>query len=313
MAPITLSPARLAQAERFIQQSARPLDQALFAYRFHNGPADAVLTALTAFQNSDGGFGQAIEPDFRLAASSPMATSVGLQYATAVAAPADHPLIARAVRYLLDTYDLEDDYWPATYANVNDAPHAFWWHMNGEKPTPPGEGFWPNPSAELVGYLHRYQTLVPPAFLERVTARAEANLHSAPLIGGEEPQQYSLLCWQRAAPYLPQKMRTAVQETIERTLHAFGPIQPGTFNELSVLALAPEPDTALARIAPEAVARSLDAEIARQRDDGGWWPNWHWGQYEDVWPVAEKEWTGKITGETLWTLRQFDRIAGAGA
>jgi len=47
-----------------------------------------------------------------------------------------------------------------------------------------------------------------------------------------------------------------------------------------------------------------------QQDDGGWWPNWHWGQFEDVWPVAEKEWAGKITAETLWTLRRFGRLAG---
>ena len=26
-------------------------------------------------------------------------------------------------------------------------------------------------------------------------------------------------------------------------------------------------------------------EIERQSDDGGWWPTWKWGQYEDVWPM----------------------------
>ncbi len=306
MTQATLSPDRLAQARQFIREVARPLDQALFAYRFEAGPAEAVLAALAAYQNADGGFGQAIEPDFRLAASSPMATSVGLQYATAVSAPADHLLIQGAVDYLLDTYDEAGAYWPATFANVNDAPHAFWWHVDEIKP--PAEGFWPNPSAELVGYLHCYKTLVPPAFLAQVTARAAANLASAPLIGGAEPQQYSILCWQRAASYLPAEMQTAVHAAIARTLLAYRPIGPDTFGELSVLALASSPDSALARQEPAAVAQSLDAEIARQRPDGGWWPNWHWGQYEDVWPVAEREWAGKITAETLWTLRQFGRL-----
>lgn len=308
MTSMTLSPIRFRQAEQFIRRVARPLDQTLFAYRFYDGPADAVLSALAAYQNADGGFGQAIEPDFRLAASSPMATSVGLQYATAVAATANHPIIQGAVQYLLDTYDEAGGYWPATYANVNDAPHAFWWHVAEVKP--PDEGFWPNPSAEILGYLYRYAVLTPVEFLARVTARAEADLASAPLIGGEKPQQYSVLCWQRAAPYLPEKMQTAVYAAIARTFLAYKPIQTDTFGELSVLALAPGPDSILAQQEPTAVAASLDAEIARQRDDGGWWPNWHWGQFEDVWPTAEKEWAGKITAETLWTLRQFGRIEG---
>ncbi|MCB8984628.1 MAG: hypothetical protein H6659_12440 [Ardenticatenaceae bacterium] len=308
MDTVTLSTDRFEQAKEFIRQTARPLDQALFAYRFEDGPAETVLAALAAYQNTDGGFGQAIEPDFRMAASSPMATSVGLQYATAVSAPAAHPLIQGAVRYLLHTYDEAGAYWPATSAAVNDAPHAFWWHVT--ETAPPEEGFWPNPSAELVGYLHHYSSLVPPEFLARVTARAEANLACSPLIGGEKPQQYSILCWQRAAPYLPEKLQTAVHQAIARTLLAFHPVRPDTFGELSVLAVAPDPESALALQEPEAVAQALDVEITRQQDDGGWWPNWHWGQFEDVWPVAEKEWAGKITAETLWTLRRFGRLAG---
>ncbi len=301
-----LSRRNFEKAVKFIHAQAREVDKRLFAYHFEGGTAVSVLNVLAAYQNNDGGFGHGIEPDFRLRASSPMATSVGLQYCTAVGAAADHPIVQGAVRYLVNTFDAEYDYWPATYENVNDEPHAFWWHVSGLEP--PDETRWPNPSAELVGYLHHYAALVPADFLARVTTRAQANLTSSSIITGDTPQKYNVLCWERAVPYLPDGVGTAVITAIRRTFAAYNAIQPDTFEELGVLAFARTLDTLLAQIAPDAIQQALDAEIDNQAADGGWWPGWHWGQYEDVWPVAQQEWAGKITVETLLTLRNFNRI-----
>ena len=304
-----LSRRNFEKAVRFIHEQAREVDKRLFAYHFEGGTAVSVLNALAAYQNNDGGFGHGIEPDFRLRASSPMATSVGLQYCTAVDAAADHPIVRGAVRYLINTFDAEYNYWPATYENVNDEPHASWWHVAGLEP--PDETSWPNPSAELVGYLHRYAALVPADFLARAAARAQANLNSSRIISGDTPQRYNVLCWERAAPYLPDGVGTAVTAAIQRTFAAYDAIQADTFEELGILAFAHNPHTLLAQIAPDAVQQALDAEIGRQAADGGWQPGWHWGQYEDVWPIVKKEWAGKITAETLLTLRNFSRIEAA--
>lgn len=301
-----LPKANFAQAVNFIREQAREVDKRLFAYHFEKATAVSVLDALAAYQNEDGGFGHGIEPDFRLRASSPMATSVGLQYCTAVHAPANHPLIKKAVGYLVKTYDWEHQYWPATYENVNNEPHAFWWHV--DELTPPDETRWPNPSAEIVGYLHRYSSLVPADLLNQATIRAEANLTSSPIITGEAPQKYNVMCWERAVPWLPGSLGTAVADAIRRTFAAYPSIRPDTFEELSILALAPTPDSILAQLAPDVAQQALDREINNQGDDGGWWPGWHWGQYEDVWPIAKQEWAGKITVHTLHTLQKYGRI-----
>jgi hypothetical protein len=50
-------------ARAFIYRNARPLDFARWQYHFEGGGKDAVLTALSAYQNEDGGFGHALEPD----------------------------------------------------------------------------------------------------------------------------------------------------------------------------------------------------------------------------------------------------------
>jgi hypothetical protein len=102
--PVRLSKEKLELAGRFIERKARPLDKTLFQYHFGAVSADAVLAELAHYQNSDGGFGHGLEADFRLAASSPMATSVGLQYAVSVNTSPEHPMIVEAMRYLVSTY-----------------------------------------------------------------------------------------------------------------------------------------------------------------------------------------------------------------
>ncbi|MCB9419870.1 MAG: hypothetical protein H6667_08700 [Ardenticatenaceae bacterium] len=301
-----LSKARFEKAAAFVQAQAREVDKRLFDFYFGKATAVAVLEALAAYQNEDGGFGHGIEPDFRLRASSPMATSVGLQYCVTMNAPANHPLIQKAMGYLVDTYDWEHHYWPATYKNVNDEPHAFWWHV--DKLSPPTEIQWPNPSAEIVGYIHRYHSLVPADLLNQATRRAEANLNNSPIISGETPQKYNVMCWERAMSSLPGSLSTAVADAIRRTFAAYPSIQADTFEELGILALASHPDSILAHLAPDAIQQALDREIDNQAEDGGWWPGWHWGQYEDVWPIAQQEWAGKITVHTLHTLHTYGRI-----
>lgn len=291
---------------KFVQTMARDVDKALFAYYFEKGTATAVLDCLVAYQNEDGGFGHGIESDFRLPASSPMATSVGLQYCTAVGATSEHPIVQRAIRYLCDTYE-PGDFWYATDMQVNTAPHAFWWHV--DQLVPPDDVRWPNPSAELVGYLHHYAELVPADLLARATARAQANLESSAIISGNEMQKYNILCWQRALPFLPQELQTAVSAKIRHTYQQAHPINPETLGELSIIAFAPTPQAIIAQQFPTLVDQLLDQEINGQGKDGGWWPTWHWGQFDEVWPTAKQEWAGKITVETLHVLQAFNKVS----
>lgn len=51
------------KARSFIYHNARPLDIARWQYHFEGGSNEAVLTALAAYQNEDGGFGHALEAD----------------------------------------------------------------------------------------------------------------------------------------------------------------------------------------------------------------------------------------------------------
>jgi hypothetical protein len=51
----------------FILRNARVLDGRRFAFRFDGGDSADVVAALRPYQNADGGFGHALEPDLRAA------------------------------------------------------------------------------------------------------------------------------------------------------------------------------------------------------------------------------------------------------
>lgn len=53
------------RAEEFIWHNARLLERRLFYFDFRSGSAQAVLFVLRAYQNEDGGFGNALEQEIR--------------------------------------------------------------------------------------------------------------------------------------------------------------------------------------------------------------------------------------------------------
>src|SRR3712207_6265951 len=121
-----LSRERQQQAHEFLFTRARPLEQALYAYHFEQSAPEDVYGRLASFQNADGGFGHGLEPDHRVDASTPLATPVALQILRALKAPAGHPLVRGAMRYLLESYDHERQRWPIVPPETATAPHAPW-------------------------------------------------------------------------------------------------------------------------------------------------------------------------------------------
>jgi hypothetical protein len=103
-----LTRATYARARAFIRDNGWPLEQAVAAYHLDGAPHDEVVGTLRAFQNGDGGFGHAIEPDFRLEASSVMGTTVALQCLIDMGVPSTHPMVEAAGECLLATVDTDE-------------------------------------------------------------------------------------------------------------------------------------------------------------------------------------------------------------
>lgn len=139
------------QSKKFIYKNARPLDIARWKYLFEGGSREAVLKALAVYQNEDGGFGSALEPDFWNPNSSPMQTWVATEIVKEVKLEdRDHPVIQGILRYLGSGRDFDGHTWSNTVPTNNDYPHAPWWEYSSAQ-----ENSY-NPTACLIGFILKY-------------------------------------------------------------------------------------------------------------------------------------------------------------
>ena len=297
----------VARARGFIEQVARPLEKARFAYHFEDGSAQAVIGALAAFQNPDGGLGHGLEPDFRLSESSALCTTVGLQVLREVDAPAEDPLVKNVVGYLVKSYNEKIRAWAIIPANDNSAPHGPWWDYDDAIADRWG-GFLANPRAEIIGHLYHYQGLVDRPWLDGLGEAALTFLRDKDTL-----EMHELLCYVRLAETesVPHALRS---ELISRLIPIVGKVvthDSSAWNGycLQPIQVASTPRSVFYRALSGALDENLALLAACQGEDGAWPTRWSWAdQYPEAWNSAEREWKGVLTLDALRTLQAFGRL-----
>jgi len=305
-----LSPTSQQRARAFVMTHARPLERAIYAVEFEDGPVDAVWSALAAFQNADGGFGHALEPDFRIPASSALATTTGLQVLREYGAPSSHPLVEGSMSYLLATYDAANQVWPIIPPYDAAIPHAPWWGYSDDTADGWG-GYRFNPTAEVVGYLHDYADLVPDALRGSLTDVTLMRVERAV----DEMQVFDLHCCARlvATTALPPAARERLQGLLSPVVDRLVVTDASEWHKyvMAPLELIDGPDAPFADRPAAAVQENLDYVVAHQAASGAWEPAWTWGPaFPEVWPKAKAEWAGVITIRMLKILKRFGRLEG---
>jgi hypothetical protein len=283
----------------------------LFERRFEGGSVDAVLNALAAYQNEDGGFGHALEPDMRTPRSSALATGIGLRVLVELDVPAGHAMVRKAVEYCLSTFDPETKVWRVVPLDTNDYPHAPWWHDEAGSLARTFDDFQLIPRAEITAALHHYATLVPADWLREVTEDCIRAIEAQePLgAGGGDDVVYAIEL--AGADGLPSDLKARLVARIRAAVPAVVCRDPEEWSSYCAapLKIVRSPHSVGADLIADALAEHLDYTIDHQTDEGTWEPNWTWGEmYPEVWPQAKLEWRGEITLATLTMLRAFRRI-----
>lgn len=296
------------KAVNYLYTYGRSLDQRVYELRFGNGAQTAVLDALAPYQNVDGGFGHAIEPDLRTPVSSAIATSTAFGFLRGIAAASDHPVVQSAVRYYLGTFDHQKQVWPIIPPQADDAPRAFWWaYADSEKNF---GNFLHNPRAAVLGHLYAYADLVAADFLHKLTEIQLAYLEET----ADDLDMFSLDCYVGlAAAPLPDDVRARLNRVIEpaiRRLVIFD--ATAEMNEMSMtpLRIASTPDAPYAHLfVKEMLDANLDHEMHAQLSDGSWKLGWNWSVLNaEAWAAAEHEWKGHVIVQKLTMLRAYGRI-----
>lgn len=281
-------------AADFVWRSARLIDRQRFALLTGTGGGETLLSALRAYQNADGGFGNALEPDLRAPVSQPQPVELAFHVLDEARA-FDDPMVERACDYLV-TITTQDGGVPFVLPSARAWPRAPWWEVGDQPPASV------NPTAALAGLLHRNGVAHP--WLDGATAFVWRSLDgSLDDLGG-----YEAIALFRFLDGVPDRDRAEVaaarltEAVRERGVVALDPEAEG--HVFSPLALAPRPDALAARGFDTALIDAhLEALAARQQDDGGWpvaWPT------QSV--AAEQEWRGWVTVGALRTLRAYRRL-----
>ena len=292
-----LSSSQFEQGCKFIERYARPLDRAFFAYWIGRANKDCVLQELEAFRNKDGGFGNNLEPDFRLPDSSPLATTIAFQYLYQLKVSPQHPLVLDGKNYFLETFQSDGTGWQAVPKSVNDVPHAPWWQVPEKV-----YNYSANPDAEIVGYFINYDVQHPLATeaLDRVMKHLK-HLN--------EYEIHEVQCYLRLAKLAGGEVQKEIHKHIEQKLSSLiDPPEKWDQYGVQPIALVDTIQSPFAKELNQELNVNLDYLIEKQLDNGSWEPSWSWGQFEDHWEVAKREWQGVLTVQNLITLSKFGRI-----
>lgn len=285
----------LDKAQEFIWLNARLLERQLFACLFDGGSRLAVIDALRAYQNPDGGFGNALEPDKRCPESQPIDMEMALHVldmADAMDEPLAVGMVERACDWLLRNSTREGGL-PFALPSVMNYPRAPWWQAEDNPPASI------NPTAAIAGLLLKHNVRHPwvaraSEFCWRVIAESESDEYHdlMPMV--------EFLTHAIDRKRAERELQRIADRIVEKKLVAYDPNAEGYVK--FPLDWAPAPESTLGRLfSDEVIALHLMALAQGQQADGGWTINW-----PPISPAVEMEWRGIRTIQALQTLKAYD-------
>jgi hypothetical protein len=290
------------RAQDFIWRNARLLERRLFIHLYQNGPREPVIAALKAYQNPDGGFGNALEPDKRDPHSQPVDLERALQILDMIGALQDtvvKDLLLPACDWLVSVTTPEGGV-PYAMPTANGYPHAPWWTM----PENPPANL--NPTADIVGLLMKAGIDHP--WLNGAVDFCWNALATADM---DQLHFHDLMPVISFLENSPDRVRAEKElERVAKRILAPGEVeynpQAGGYVKMP-LDWAPSPRSFCRRLFDDAtIAHHLQALASHQHADGGWAISW-----DPISAGVEIEWRGIITLDALNTLKAYEQ-AGIG-
>lgn len=280
-------------AEHFMMRNARLIDRHRYTFHFQGGPIAPIRSALEAYRNVDGGYGNALEPDLRGHGSQPRAVEVALRILDELGEIP--PATAAHIATWLTSVTRDDGGVPWVLPTVVHSEAAPWWRACADFSASL------TPTAAIAGLLYKHHVGHP--WRDRATVFTWRRVAALRWIDPEDAVAVTTFL-----QHVPDRARAAaemrrlapmIRGVITRDPEAAGPVH-------KPLDLASHPDHVARELFTDAeISVHLDALAAQQGEDGGWPAPW------DGWcPAATLEWRGIITLRRLLTLRAYGRLLG---
>lgn len=284
----------LKQARAFVYRNARPLDFARWRFLFEGGRAEDVVSALQTYQNADGGFGHALEPDAWNPHSAPIQTWAATEILREIGMPdAAHPIVAGILRYLESGAEFDGKTWHNAPESNNAYPHAPWWSV---KTASAGRTSY-NPTACLAGFI--LVCAPPESAVYDLAKRIAGEAIAAYLQGDLLSDMHAALCYIRLFEYgsragldveaLREKLTLQIRTSITREIKTWETdyiCKPSQFFDSK--------DNPFYAGNEEIAAYECEFIRRTQLADGSWPVNWNWAAYPDEWAISKNWWKSDL-------------------
>lgn len=296
---------------RWIHRNARGLELAKWRFYFEGGDAESVIDELQYYQNTDGGFGHALEADCWNPASAPSQMFYAIHILHELAyQDTTHPVIQNMLRYLKSGKDMVDGFWVSILPSNNQYPHAPWWTKTDRKTF---DVYMPN--ADICWFILKFAQKDSPLYDRAVSmvqrmlnlflSQNEVEPHSleSMMFLLRELQKTDSSCGQledAATAHGIQLMRGLIEVNPD-TWTAYC-ITPSFFIHDRLHPLYPE-YRELLKLEVQRLMETRDA-------DGCWDINWVWQEYESAYRLSANWWKSSVTMQKLMLYETFAEEAG---
>jgi len=299
------------KAKEFIYRNARPLDFARWQYHFEHGSREAVLNALSFYQNEDGGFGHALEPDAWNPNSSPVQTWLATEILREVGfTDSSHPIIRGILNYLDSGKDFDGHLWHNIITSNDNYPHAEWWSTKSA-----GAHDDYNPTACLAGFIIKYADKDSKLYSTGCFIAKEA--FNTYMNQGFLRNMHTVDCYIRLMQYVEEAGATDVFDVNALKDKLVKQVEFSITRNTAVWATSYVCRPSRFIDSKESIFYTENKEIAdfefdfiinSQLDDGSWNITWKWDSFPEEWAVSQKWWKSDVIIRNLLYLKTFNKI-----
>ncbi|MDD4415083.1 MAG: hypothetical protein PHR14_11185, partial [Oscillospiraceae bacterium] len=269
---------------------------ARWQYHFENGSKEAVLTALAAYQNEDGGFGHALELDAWNPNSPPIQTWTATEILREIDfTDSTHSIIQGILRYFASGQDFEGHFWYNTLRSNNDYPHAPWWHTESDSTC----HYDYNPTACLAGFIIRFANKNSDLYQLgcKIAKEAFDSYFGQELLGDNHTAGCYIRLWQYCEEAgiadifnlteLKERLREQVRHSITKNTASWETdyiCTPSIFFKTN--------DSVFYADNKDIADYECEFIVKSQLENGSWNIPWGWAAYPEEWAVSKNWWKG---------------------
>ncbi len=311
-----LSKKSFEEIQLWMYRNARPLELAIWQYEFENGSKEKVLAALSKYQNKDGGFGNALEPDCWNPNSSPYSTLNAIDKLKNIGySDIEHPIIQGILKFLESGLHSNESGWFFSIPANNDYPHAPWWNYDPDANEYESVGVSAGIACFILKYADKNSNIYEKAtaIIDKLIDRLSKTGKNGDMgVGGYCELMDTLpklsLSNRFDLTYLSDKVRKLVYDSIEKDVSKWSSYgkTPSSFIFT--------PESLYYKDNEELLLKELDYIIENRPENGVWGITWSWFENNEIYPkefaIAENWWKADIAIGKLKILRSFGRLEG---